>query len=371
MSSLPFGYPATPRPGWPSPTGRSGSWPRATRSLAGSDDPGGGDDLEPQDLHLRPLKPGETTEAVWKLSAVRAGKLHRPLPDRRRAQRHSQGRDPASPPAAPSPPRSPPNRRTPKSPTPAKSSKRRSSASGGARRIRRRQRVRCPVAALFPASAADRRAARRSACRPAAPPARPTSARPAAGPAAPGVGPEEVGNFDHPVYVTGAPGYPKLLFVVEQAGRVIALNGGKNSARPFLDIRAAVDYDGASAGSSRSPSRPTTRRAAASTSITTTRRGNIASTNSSARSATRAAPGRGAQVIRIPHPATPTTTAARCSSSTTSSTSAPATAAGGDPPNNAQNKDVLLGKLMRIDPRPFDGKPYTVPDPTRSSAARP
>jgi glucose/arabinose dehydrogenase len=33
----------------------------------------------------------------------------------------------------------------------------------------------------------------------------------------------------------------------------------------------------------------------------------------------------------------------------------------GDPPNNAQNKDVLLGKLLRIDPRPAGGKPYSVP----------
>ena len=34
---------------------------------------------------------------------------------------------------------------------------------------------------------------------------------------------------------------------------------------------------------------------------------------------------------------------------------------GGDPPNNAQNKDVLLGKLLRIDPRPSGGRPYSVP----------
>ena len=31
------------------------------------------------------------------------------------------------------------------------------------------------------------------------------------------------------------------------------------------------------------------------------------------------------------------------------------------PPNNAQNKDVLLGKLLRIDPRPAGGQPYSVP----------
>ena len=34
---------------------------------------------------------------------------------------------------------------------------------------------------------------------------------------------------------------------------------------------------------------------------------------------------------------------------------------GGDPPNNAQNRDSLLGKLLRIDPRPSDGRPYSVP----------
>ena len=31
---------------------------------------------------------------------------------------------------------------------------------------------------------------------------------------------KEVGEFEHPTYVAGAPGYPRLLFVVEQAGRV-------------------------------------------------------------------------------------------------------------------------------------------------------
>ena len=34
---------------------------------------------------------------------------------------------------------------------------------------------------------------------------------------------------------------------------------------------------------------------------------------------------------------------------------------GGDPPNNAQNRDSLLGKLLRIDPRPSGGRPYSVP----------
>ena len=33
----------------------------------------------------------------------------------------------------------------------------------------------------------------------------------------------------------------------------------------------------------------------------------------------------------------------------------------GDPPNNAQNRESLLGKLLRIDPRPSGGRPYSVP----------
>jgi glucose/arabinose dehydrogenase len=34
---------------------------------------------------------------------------------------------------------------------------------------------------------------------------------------------------------------------------------------------------------------------------------------------------------------------------------------GGDPPNNAQSRGSLLGKLLRIDPRPSGGRPYSIP----------
>jgi hypothetical protein len=42
--------------------------------LAGSADPGGASTSNPKTFAFGPLKPGETTEAVWKLSAVREGK---------------------------------------------------------------------------------------------------------------------------------------------------------------------------------------------------------------------------------------------------------------------------------------------------------
>src|SRR5271156_5278047 len=59
---------------------------------------------------------------------------------------------------------------------------------------------------------------------------------------------KKVGDFEHPTYVAGAPGYPRLLFVVEQPGRVFVMNGGRRVGRPFLDIRSLVDYDGAERG---------------------------------------------------------------------------------------------------------------------------
>jgi glucose/arabinose dehydrogenase len=34
---------------------------------------------------------------------------------------------------------------------------------------------------------------------------------------------------------------------------------------------------------------------------------------------------------------------------------------GGDPEDNAQNLGILLGKMLRIDPRPQDGRPYGIP----------
>ncbi|MGH9021740.1 MAG: PQQ-dependent sugar dehydrogenase [Acidimicrobiia bacterium] len=34
---------------------------------------------------------------------------------------------------------------------------------------------------------------------------------------------------------------------------------------------------------------------------------------------------------------------------------------GGDPANNAQNLGVLLGKILRLNPRPGEGRPYTIP----------
>lgn len=55
-----------------------------------------------------------------------------------------------------------------------------------------------------------------------------------------GVRLKRIGRFDSPVYVTSPPGDRRRLFVVEQAGRVRVMVGGRLRATPFLDIRDQV-----------------------------------------------------------------------------------------------------------------------------------
>src|SRR5688572_4193610 len=46
--------------------------------------------------------------------------------------------------------------------------------------------------------------------------------------------------FASPVYVAVAPGQPRLLFVVERAGRIQVLRDERTLTQPFLDIRDIV-----------------------------------------------------------------------------------------------------------------------------------
>jgi glucose/arabinose dehydrogenase len=178
-----------------------------------------------------------------------------------------------------------------------------------------------------------------------------------------GVALKKIGSFDHPVYVTGAPGFPKLLFVVEQPGRVVVLSGGRRVARPFLDLRSAVGYDGGERGLLSIAFPPDYGQSGGFYVYYNDAAGNIRIDEFKRQSATRAAPGSQRQVIGIPHPVNSNHNGGQMQFldgllyfGTGDGGS------GGDPPNNAQNKDVLLGKLLRIDPRPSGAQPYSVPN---------
>ncbi|MFL5854102.1 MAG: PQQ-dependent sugar dehydrogenase, partial [Solirubrobacteraceae bacterium] len=53
-----------------------------------------------------------------------------------------------------------------------------------------------------------------------------------------------IGGFDTPVYVTQPPGDNRRLMVVEQRGRIMVVRGGRKLPTPFLDIRSQVTYGG-------------------------------------------------------------------------------------------------------------------------------
>jgi glucose/arabinose dehydrogenase len=54
----------------------------------------------------------------------------------------------------------------------------------------------------------------------------------------------KVGHFDAPVFATAPPGVKGVLYVVEQAGRIVVWQRGRVRAKPFLDIRRLVQSGG-------------------------------------------------------------------------------------------------------------------------------
>ncbi|MEX2107595.1 MAG: PQQ-dependent sugar dehydrogenase [Solirubrobacterales bacterium] len=176
-----------------------------------------------------------------------------------------------------------------------------------------------------------------------------------------GVGLKRVGSFDTPVYVTGAPGFPRLLLVVEQGGRVMALRGGRRLGRPFLDISGLVNFEGERGLLSIAfpPDYKDSRRFYV---YYTDSEGDIRVDEFKRRSATRAARGSRRSVIEIPHRENSNHNGGQLQFLGNLLYLATGDGgSGGDPPNNAQNRNSLLGKLLRIDPRSTGGRSYSIP----------
>ena len=55
---------------------------------------------------------------------------------------------------------------------------------------------------------------------------------------------KRIGDFQAPVYLTSPPGDRRRVFVVEQAGRIMVVVGGRKRSTPFLDIRGQVTSGG-------------------------------------------------------------------------------------------------------------------------------
>ena len=173
-----------------------------------------------------------------------------------------------------------------------------------------------------------------------------------------GVALDRIGTFRTPVYVAAPPRDPSRLFVVEQAGRIRVIHDGRRVGRPFLDIRRDVS-SGGERGLLSMAFAPDYARSRRFYVYFTDRTGDIRiqQFRRSARNANVADPGSRRDVLRVPHRQHPNHNGGQLQFGPDGMLYAGIGDGGGegDPFGAGQRLDVLLGKLIRIDPRPGGG----------------
>jgi glucose/arabinose dehydrogenase len=168
-----------------------------------------------------------------------------------------------------------------------------------------------------------------------------------------------LGNFDAPTYITSPRG-DKRRFVVQRGGTIVVLRGRKKLSQPFLDISSMVSLDGEE-GLLSMAFAPNYKSSGIFYVYYTDREGFI-QIDQYRRSSNpnRADPNSRRSVIRVPH--------YRTNHQGGQLQFGPDGmlyagfgdgGGGGDPDENAQNLGRMLGKLIRIDPRPGGG--YRIP----------
>jgi glucose/arabinose dehydrogenase len=173
---------------------------------------------------------------------------------------------------------------------------------------------------------------------------------------------KRIGNFDQPVHIASAPGFPRLVFVVEQRGRIKVIRRGRKLRRSFLDITNLVQYGGEE-GLLSLAFPPNYKRSKRFYVYYTDNNGDIRVEEFRRRSAVRAARTTRRVVIRIGHPVNSNHNGGQLQFLGKLLYIATGDGgSGGDPPDNAKSRRTLLGKILRINPRNPRGRAnFTVP----------
>src|SRR5215211_2434663 len=180
-----------------------------------------------------------------------------------------------------------------------------------------------------------------------------------------------LGNFDSPTYITQPRGDSRR-FVVQRGGTIVVLRGRKQLSQPFLDISSMVSLDGEE-GLLSMAFAPNYKRSGIFYVYYTDREGFI-QIDQYRRSSdpNRADPSSRRSVIRVPHHRT-NHKGGQLQFGPDGMLYAGFGdgGGGGDPDENAQNLGRILGKLIRIDPRPGGGYDIPASNPFRGrSGAR-
>jgi glucose/arabinose dehydrogenase len=173
---------------------------------------------------------------------------------------------------------------------------------------------------------------------------------------------DKIGDFTDPVYVASAPGADDLLFVVSQTGSIQVLRDGRTLERPFLDLGDRVKSGGEQGLLSVAFDRGYAKNRRFYV-YYTNQAGNVEvdSLMRKRKSATRADARSRHKLIEIPHPIFENHNGGQLQFGPDGFLymGTGDGGSGGDPHGNAQNKSILLGKLLRLDPRKKGG--YSTP----------
>ena len=172
----------------------------------------------------------------------------------------------------------------------------------------------------------------------------------------------KVGSFRQPVYVTGAPGDPHRVFVVQRTGQVMLMLNGHRQARPFLDVGRSVNSDGEEQGLL-GLAFPANYARSGLFYVDYTIAGDNIKVVQYKRSlnANIANPASARVVLTIDHPNYTNHNGGQLAFGPDGDLYIGVGDGGSenDPDNNGQNTDTLLGKILRISPSPGGG--YAIP----------
>jgi glucose/arabinose dehydrogenase len=167
-----------------------------------------------------------------------------------------------------------------------------------------------------------------------------------------------LGSFAAPVYVAAPPGHSRLLLVVEQRGTIRVLRGGRELRRPFLDLSDRVRYGGEQ-GLLSMAFDPRYRRNRRFFVYYVDGRGDIRvdSLRTNSGDPTRADRRSRRGLIDVPHPTFANHNGGQLQFGPDGMLYMGTGDGGGagDTAGNAQDTSSLLGKLLRLDPKPAGG----------------
>jgi hypothetical protein len=172
----------------------------------------------------------------------------------------------------------------------------------------------------------------------------------------------DVGTFDAPIYVTHAPGAPGFLYVVEQSGRIRVVDHGTVRTQAFLNISGRVAYGGEQGFLSMAFD-PRYKQNHLLYVDYTNANGNLEVDEFHATSNASANPNSRRTVLVVPHPGESNHNGGQLQFGPDGNLyiSTGDGGGGGDNHDNARHLDVLLGKILRINPHKQGTRPYTVP----------